>query len=258
MHTIIPMNFFCAIGLYGKAFEILFSPGFRRFLLFPVLLILLLFIGGNFLVGWAVDGLYRLIQGYIASWMEGVSWIFIKILLKILYFYLFLTFGGYILLIVMSPVYSWLSERTENRLTGRKYPFRMGVFLRQVGRGILIVLRNMLWQLFFYILFFLLSFIPVLGLLSPFVLFFISAYFYGFSFMDYAVERRQLNVRQSVRYAYRNKVTVTGIGIVFALALMVPLCSFVACAFVSLLSVIAGTLAVEKTFPSDTLSVRIE
>ena len=64
--------------------------------------------------------------------------------------------------------------------------------------------------------------------------------------MDYAVERKRYNVRQSVRYVNHHIGMVTGIGAVFALALMIPWVSIVVCSFVSLLSVIAGTIAVNK------------
>ena len=64
--------------------------------------------------------------------------------------------------------------------------------------------------------------------------------------IDYAIERKRFNVRQSVRYVNKNIGLVTGIGTVFALALMIPALSLAACCFVSLLSVIAGTIAVER------------
>ena len=93
---------------------------------------------------------------------------------------------------------------------------------------------------------FLCSFIPLVGVIAPFAIFFTSAYFYGFAFIDYAIERKRFNVRQSVRYVNKNIGLVTGIGTVFALALMIPALSLAACCFVSLLSVIAGTIAVER------------
>ena len=68
----------------------------------------------------------------------------------------------------------------------------------------------------------------------------------GYDFVDYAIERKRFNVRQSVRYVNKNIGLVTGIGTVFALALMIPALSLAACCFVSLLSVIAGTIAVER------------
>ena len=116
------MGFFTGIQLYGKAFGILFSRKFWWFLLFPVIILLLLFIGGNILISLAGDSLYGLIEAKLTAWVGGISWlqwvttttsVLIKIVLRILYFFLFVAFGGYIVLVVMSPVYSWLSERTE-------------------------------------------------------------------------------------------------------------------------------------------------
>ena len=124
------MGFFTGIQLYGKAFGILFSRKFWWFLLFPVIILLLLFIGGNILISLAGDSLYGLIEAKLTAWVGGISWlqwvttttsVLIKIVLRILYFFLFVAFGGYIVLVVMSPVYSWLSERTEAHLTGREF-----------------------------------------------------------------------------------------------------------------------------------------
>lgn len=248
-------GFITGVRAYGGAADILFSRGFRWFLLFPLLFLVLLFIGGNMLVSWGGDSLYGLMEAKITAWIHGISWlqwvtdaaeIFIKIVLKILYFFLFLTLGGYMMLIVMSPVYSWLSEKTEARLSGKKYPFRFRQFIWEIFRGILIALRNMVFQLFISILLFFCSFIPIVGLLVPFVVFFISAYFYGFSFVDYAIERKKFNIRESVRYVNKNAGMITGVGSVFALSLMIPWGGLAACGFVSLLSVVAATVAIHK------------
>lgn len=249
------MGFFTGIQLYGKAFGILFSRKFWWFLFFPVVVLLLLFIGGNILISLAGDSLYGLIEAKLTSWVGAISWlqwlttttnVLIRIVLRIMYFFLFIAFGGYMLLVVMSPVYSWLSERTEAYLTGKEFSFSFKEFVRELCRGILIAIRNMIFQLFISFILFFCSFIPFVGGIAPLVLFLTSAYFYGFAFIDYAVERKRFNVRQSVRYMNKNIGLVTGIGFVFVLSLMIPALSLVACCFVSLLSVIAGTLAVER------------
>ena len=249
------MNFFTGIKVYGDAVEILFSKKFWWFLIFPVFVLLLLLIGGNILTSYAGDSLYHLIQEKLESWMSGISWlqwvtvttnVLIRIVLKILYFFFFVAFGGYIILILMSPVYSWLSERTEAHLTGKEYPFSFRQFCWEIFRGIMIAFRNMFFQLLVSLILFLFSFIPVIGFLSPVAIFFSSAYFYGFAFMDYAIERKRFNVKQSVRYINKNMGLVTGVGTVFAFCLMIPWFSLIACSFVSLLSVIAGTLAVNR------------
>ena len=64
--------------------------------------------------------------------------------------------------------------------------------------------------------------------------------------MDYAIERRRYNIRQSVRYVNKNRGVVVGIGSVYALALMVPWLGTMLCCFVSLLSVIASALAINR------------
>ena len=250
------IGFFGGIQAYGKAFEILFSRKFWWFLLFPVLILILLFIGGNWLVNYAGDSVYDLIAGSIQKWVSGISWlqwvgratnVLIRITLKILYFCLFISFGGYIILILMSPIYSWLSERAEAHLTGKECPFSFKQLMWEIFRGLLIALRNMCMQLLLSVFFLFFSFVPVVGWITPVVVFFTSAYFYGFAFMDYAIERKRFNVKQSVRYVNKNLGLVTGIGSVFALALMIPGISMVVCCFLSLLSVIAGTVVVNKS-----------
>lgn len=248
-------GFFAGIGVYGKAAGILFSRKFYWFLFFPLLVLLLLFFGGQWLVGMAGDGLSDVIGERLTGWVEGISWLqwvngaagfLIRIVLKIAYFFLFVAFGGYLILIVMSPVYSWLSERTEAHLSGKEYPFSLKQLIWEIVRGIGIALRNMLFQALFTLLLLLCTFIPLVGLLSPVALFLVSSYFYGFSFVDYAVERKRFNVKESVRYVNKNAGLVTGVGSVFALSLMLPWLSVVVCSFVSLLSVVAGTVAIHN------------
>lgn len=248
-------GFFTGIRFYGPAVTLLFSRKFIGFLIFPFLLLVLLFWGGEWLVSIAGDNLSDLVKVKVASWVEGISWLewltqlsgfLIRILLKILYFFLFITFGAYLILIVMSPIYSWLSERTEAHITGKSYPFSIRQLLWEVLRGIGIAVRNMFFQLLITLLLLIFSFIPVIGLLSPFAMFFVSSYFYGFSFVDYAIERKRFNIRQSVKYINKNAGVVTGIGSVFALSLLVPCLSIFLCSLVSLLSVMAGALAVNK------------
>lgn len=255
-------GFITGISAYGEATNILFSRKFCWFLLFPVLILVALFVGGDMLVSWGSDSLYRLVEGKIEDWVHDIAWLqwmdkvagfLIKMALKIIYFFLFVTLGGYIVLIIMSPVYSWLSERTEAHLTGKKYPFSFRQLIREIFRGIWIALRNMVLQLFISLLLFFCTFLPLIGLLVPFALFFLSAYFYGFSFVDYVIERKKFNVRESVTYVNKNTGLVIGIGGLFALALMIPWGNIIVCSFVSLLSVVAATVAIHKTKPEKAL-----
>lgn len=238
------------------ATRLLFSAPFRFFLLLPIVAIVVLFVAGNYVVATFGGGLSDAVQQQVTEWLSGVSWLswlsdtagfVVRVLVRVLYYILFVSFGGYAVMVVMAPVYSWLSERTEAHLAGSEYPFSLRQLAWEIGRGILISLRCMLFQFLATLILFLCSFIPLVGLVTPVLTFGVSAYFYGFAFMDYAVERKRFRVRDSVRYMRRNSGTVVAVGAVFSLTLMFPLVRVIACSFVSLLSVIAGTIVVSET-----------
>ncbi len=248
-------GFFWGIRAYAPAWRMLFSRKFAWFLLFPVLVLILLFVAGNALSNSLGNSLYDWSSQLVLSWIQEISWLqwlddvagwLVWILVRLLYFFIFAMFSGYIVVIVMSPVYSWLSERAEMHLTGRTYPFSISQLFRDILRGVLIALRNMLVQTAIGVLLFFVSFIPLVGLLTPFLMLAVSSYFYGFSFLDYSIERKRLNVHDSVRYVNRNVGETIGVGFIFAIALMVPLMNIVVCCFLSLLSVIAATVVVNN------------
>lgn len=254
------MNFFQGfskgIKAYGKAVRLLSSEYFGYFLLFPIFIIVVLFVAGNYTVSCIGGEFAETVEQQVMEWLTEISWLnwlsglagfIVRLLVKALYYILFISFGGYVVMVVMSPVYSWLSERTEAHLSGKKYPFNFGQLMLEMGRGIVISLRCMIFQFILTMILFILSFIPLVGLVTPVLTFGVSAYFYGFAFMDYAVERKRFRVKESVRYMRHNAGMVVAIGAVFALVLMIPFIRIIVCSFVSLLSVIAGTVVVDES-----------
>ena len=111
---------------------------------------------------------------------NSFSWL-IWIMFKLLFLYVFILFGGYFSLIVLSPILTYLSEKTEEIITGRKNPFDVIQLTRDVIRAIVIVIRNMCIQILWIIIFFILNFIPIVGwVVSFFGNIIVSSYFYGF------------------------------------------------------------------------------
>lgn len=122
----------------------------------------------------------------------------------------------------MSPILALLSEKTEQLITGNKYPFSLKQLIKDILRGISIVLRNTVIELFYLISFFFIGFIPVIGLFTPLVMFVISMYFYGFSMIDYNSERYRLSVTQSVQFVRKNKGFAIANGMIFYALLLIP------------------------------------
>jgi len=243
---------------YFSAISFIFSKGLWWAFVFPILLNVLMFIGGYKLIesvttdlqAW-VTGMIGLEDGafflsdYLSGFLSGVIWL----LLKVMFFFVFAYWGGYITLILLSPLFAYLSERTEEIISGKKYPFNPDQLMRDIVRGILISFRNMFIQTGWMILFFILGFIPVIGWFGAIVLFVISAYFYGFSFIDYTSERRKIKIAQSVQFVRSYKWLAVANGTIFSFFLLVPFCGVLFSGFAAIVSVVAATLAANEISP---------
>ncbi len=207
------------------------------------------------------------IQNEVSKWLisslnieNSDNWFFLTlkyiiqgvlfILFKILFFLFFFFISGNVVLILLSPVLSYISEKTEKIISNKKYPFSVRIWIKQIGRSIVLALRNMLIQLLLTLVIFFVSFIPIIGwIISPFSIvltILINSYFLGFSFLDFSFERKGLTIQQSVYIVRRNKGTAIGFGLIFFLLFMIPYLGNFLAPIVALFSVVGATLSVEK------------
>jgi len=257
------MNVAKQIGLgtntYFRAFGFIFNNGLAWFFLVPLALNILLFFGTSMGATGVSDLLSEWIKPFItfdadsfwgAEWiteyMPGIFQAILLILFKIFFFFLFAYFGGYIVLILLSPALAFLSEKTEMILTGNQYPFDLLQTVRDALRGVMVALRNALIEVLWMIGLFFFSFIPVVGIASPFLGFAISSYFYGFSYMDYYSERRRMTMMQSVRYIRKHKYVAFANGALFALLLIIPYCGVFLAGFAAIVACVGATLAMHE------------
>jgi len=244
------------LGYYPKALSFIFNNGLWFYFIFPLILNLLIFFLGLSTIGFISDYLSNELHIWIfgeetesvSSWKEWIfspiNWIILAIL-KIGFFFLFALFGGYITIIILSPVLTFLSEKTAEIVTGEKVPFDILQFTRDVVRAVLITFRNMFLQLGLTIALMFLNIIPIIGSIAAFVgNLLVSSYFYGFSFIDYSNERNKLSVKESVRFIRKNKGLSVGIGMVFSFCFYVPYLGGIVASFLAVVSTVAATLAV--------------
>lgn len=193
-----------------------------------------------------LDGMRSGLLGFLFTLAALILWL----IQMMLYFSLF----KYVWLIVGSPVFSYLSEKTDSILHGREYPFSTQQLLKDILRGIRIALRNALWQTVYMIAILLLSLIPLVGWATPILALLVECYYYGFSMLDYSCERRKMNAAESIFYIGRHKGLAIGNGIVFYLVHLLPLIGWI---FAPAYAVVAATLSmnevkggVEKVVPA--------
>ncbi len=157
----------------------------------------------------------------------------------LLYFSLF----KYIWLIVGSPVFAYLSEKTDAILQEKEYPLNLRQVLKDASRGIKIALRNALWQTVYMVAILILCLVPVIGLATPLLALLVECYYYGFSMIDYSCERRKMNAAESIFFIGNHKGLAIGNGIVFYLFQLLP---FVGWVFAPAYAVVAATLSMHE------------
>ena len=147
----------------------------------------------------------------------------VRIILVFFYFSLF----KYLFLIIGSPLFGYLSEKTESIIEGREFPFSWKQLFRDMARAIRLALRNTLWQTVYTVSILILSFFPLIGWITPVIIIFIECYYYGFSMLDYSCERHKLSSAESIDFIANHKGLAIGNGIIFYLMHLVPIVGWI-------------------------------
>ena len=132
----------------------------------------------------------------------------------------FLLFKHFVLAL-SAPFMGIISEKIEIHLTGVKSLDTRSSSMKLLVRGVRIATRNLFRELILTIPILLLGLIPAIGIFSTVLLFLMQAYFAGFGYMVYTLERH-FNYKDSVKFVRKNRGMATGNGIVFMLFLFIP------------------------------------
>jgi len=172
--------------------------------------------------------------------------------LKLAIFWLVGLMGKYVVLLFLSPLLAYASERTEELLTGTSLPFQWGRWLREMLRGMMMALRNGTLEMGITVLAWAATlFLPVLAPVTALLLWGVSCWFYGFSMFDYLHERKGLGLRASVRAARDRGGMVLANGVLFNLLMKVPVLGMITAPLLSAVgAVLASYGTAHRTLPA--------
>jgi len=148
------------------------------------------------------------------SWLRFI-FIFGQLIFQLILMLFYFSWFKYLFLIIGSPVFAWLSEKTEAIISNTNYPFDFNKYLNDIRRGIQIALRNTLWQTVYFVTILFLSLVPFIGWASPVLAIFVECYYFGFSMLDYTSERKGLSSSASIDFIGDHKGLAIGNGMVF-------------------------------------------
>ena len=241
-----------AIQAYFKAHRFIVKHRLWKWILIPGVLYAILFCIGIYFFwqssGDVIDyvfsktGLKALMVKERDSWLRFL-FIFGQLILQLILLFFYFSWFKYLFLIIGSPVFAYISERTEAIIEGKDYPFDLKQFGKDIIRGIAIAVRNTLWQTVYLVSIFILSFIPLIGWATPVLVLFVECYYFGFSMLDYSSERRRLSVSQSIDFIGNHKGLAIGNGMVFYLMHWLPVIGWI---LAPTYAVIAATLSLHS------------
>lgn len=239
-----------AIDAYFRAHKFISRHRLWRWIIIPGILYTVLFVSGMYFFvissNGAVSYLFEFIginrwleqqKSGLLSFMVMMGGIMVRLILVFLYF----SFFKYLFLIAGSPLFAYLSEKTEAILEGKDFPFSFRQLLKDIIRGITLALRNTLWQTVYTISVLILSFFPVIGWITPVIALFIECYYYGFSMLDYSCERHKLSPAQSVAFVGSHRGLAIGNGLLFFMMHLIPVIGWV---LAPAYAVVAATLSI--------------
>jgi CysZ protein len=238
-------NLFAGFRDYWQAQRLLFRkglwplfliPGVISALYFPFSILVALYFLGD-AAGFVHDNwLPAFLQGAVTMWMLAIFMWCAGMYLG------FLLFRN-IVMILYSPVLSYLSEAAEDRKLGKDRPgFDWKEALHSAGRGTAMSLVTLGLALVALLLSWLIALVPVIGgLLAIILMPLVQCFLAGLGFCDPPLERRGTSIRGTFRHAWCHRGRTIGQGAAFTALLFIPLAGwFLAPSY----GIVAGTLAV--------------
>lgn len=157
--------------------------------------------------------------------MNEITWFVFHLLIEISLAVLMMKFAKYLVIAILSPLISAISRKTEKALNGRTYSFSRQQMIHDIKRAFRIILRNLLWEYTFFLIIFVVSYF---GWEEPrkapvfYLTFVIGFFYYGFGFLDYILERRKMDIDQSVQFVRQHRGLAITVGFVYSVMILMP------------------------------------
>jgi len=199
----------------------------RLFVIIPLLVNIVIF---GSLIGLTISYLSDLMGqwlGMIPEWLGFIEWILwpiIGLTLSLITGYAFTA----IALLIASPFNALLAEKAEELITGQPVESLegLGAALLAIPRGIVRELLKLLYYIPMFLLVLILSFVPVLNAVAPFLWFFLGAWMMSIQFLDYPMDNHQLSFADVKEAARFRRLSSMGFGGAVALCAGIPIVNF--------------------------------
>ncbi len=216
-----PRYLFRGLGLITK-------PRLRRFVVVPLSVNTLLFIGFVYLLFLGTGWLGTQLEGWLPDWLDWLSF-----LLWPLFFIsalLIMVFGFTIVgNLIAAPFNGLLAEAVENHLTGKPLQTDSGwsAIAAEVMRSMRSELRKLAYIVTWAIPILILLIIPVVNVIASVIWLVFGAWMMAIQYADYPMGNHGLSFPDQRRLLAQRRMTSLGFGAVIMMLMVIPVVNFV-------------------------------
>ncbi|MGI9276894.1 MAG: sulfate transporter CysZ [Endozoicomonas sp.] len=230
-------------GYFVEGLTLLPDPAIRWFVILPLLVNLLVFGGLIFYVRQQFDVWMGQLLGWLPDWLSFLEYLLWPLLFMAILGMVFFTFtivGN----LIAAPFNGLLAEKVQKLNGADDLPdYELKDWLILVPRTIGRELRKLMYFLPRAVLLLILSFIPVINLVSPFLWFIFNSWMMSIQYCDYAADNRGVSFKDMLAQLQTERSPVWGFGATVSLVLLVPFINLV----IMPAAVVGSTLLWERT-----------
>lgn len=208
-----------------SGFPLLFKSGIKRFVLIPFLVNFGLFILAIKLL---LDQLNIWLENLLPGWLSWLEWLILPlfaIAMLLIVFYTFTVIAN----LIAAPFNSLLSARVEAKLTGKKpEDINTDNFIKLTIRTLKSEIQKILYAIKWFIPLLIITVIPVINIVAPFLWILFAAWFFALQYNDYPLANRGHFFDEVKTYSRENRMRSLGLGTAVFLLTSIPGINFLA------------------------------
>lgn len=203
------------------------TPGLRTFVLIPLLVNIVLFVGAIWLLVDQFDVWVGYWMNQLPGWMSFLDWLLWPMfagLVLILVYYSFNIVANFI----AAPFNGLLAEKVELRLRGKidsadSWQELLKMVPQALGREI----AKLRYYLPRFLLILVLTFIPGVNLLAPLLWFLFGAWMMAIQYCDYPMDNNRVSFGQMKLLLKSHRMTALGFGGLVQLGMLIPVINLI-------------------------------
>ena len=206
-----------------EGFNIMMRPGLKRFVFMPILVNILI-LGSAFIwLFYQVDGWVNYLLSFLPTWLHWLSYLLWPLILAsiiLIFGYFFSTLAN----IIAAPFNGILAEKVEEELSGipaKEIPW--SDFAKDIPRMINRELIRLAYYLPRVLVLLVISFIPVINIISPLLWFLFGSWMMVIQYCDYAFDNHKISFTEMKNTLAKDRFSNMPFGALVSLITMIPL-----------------------------------